>query len=170
MTSSFFSIPTQARSRSVALDTLEERIEWLQRYAAQLEGVPTISRRDLSAKAGLNESTVNTLINRHGQRNMVPRAGQVCSALARRWGVSLDWLMNGDGEPFENALTGLDRVLAEVRWSEPTRAAAIAQQAAGARLTEDEWRTWLRRVEMAVNSEVDPMVQTGEYPRRGGTL
>lgn len=104
------------------------------------------------------------MISRHGTKQTVPRAGEVCSALAVRWNISLPWLMNGVGEPFDGALEGLDRILAEARWSEETVAAAkVRKGSSGANYSEDEWRAFLRKVETAVRDAPGSAPETGEY-------
>lgn len=138
--------------------TLAERVEWLRRHA----GEPSYAR--MVDGTGFSRSSLPKLLRDHGGDTST--SSKILSALAHKYGISLDFLALGRGEPFgERGLDTLDRVLGERDWSPAAVAASKAHRNTGVRHGEDDWRRWLIKIEELIEGTPFPP-PTNVHPRK----
>lgn len=135
---------TRVAGQDPRVRTFADRILWIQNNS----GSERLSQADVARRAGLTPQAVTRLV-RESKAHPDKRLGQgaTMSALARAHNVDVDWLMTGSGAPRRGKLSARDVVLAERAWSEPARAAALAEKR---ERSAEQWRALLEAIESAV--------------------
>jgi transcriptional regulator with XRE-family HTH domain len=106
-----------------------------------------LSLAEIAKPAGLTRQALSRLA-RESEKSPGKELGSssTMTAIARAWGVDLDWLQTGRGAPKRGKLSAKDVVLAEREWSEPARAAAMADKR---ERSAEQWRATLEAIESA---------------------
>jgi len=115
------------------------------------------SYREIAKICNLSHSTVSTLVRRAKKRGDISGgSAATLTRIAEGLGLSVQWLMTGEGSKRPgDALSELLELNPET-WSEPAIAAARAHRDSGARLSQVEWRRLLDRLDRALSGTPEP--------------